>query len=250
MMTFVAIAAQTADSAASAFELAALIPIGAVVSLIGVLVAAAWAARSAMIVRLLDAQRAGADRFAVFQQDAVAAINELGLSMARYAEQAQDSVARGAAQAIQAAPEPASGSIKFDVRLDPEWQARVVRATDAWRLILAQQHAYAGNGVHEALHAIDEQRAVVVDLLNAHRFADARAAADQLRGYEARQAYRRLQIVALERDVAMMRLVQTRWLRREIKRTKAFAIEQLERGENLIEDAKSEQQRRADAGTD
>lgn len=193
-----------------------------------------------MIVRLLDAQRAGAERFAVFQQDAVAAINELGFSMARYAEQAQDAVARGAAQAMQVAPEPASESIKFDVRLDPEWQARVVRATDAWRLTLAQQHAYAGNGVHEALHAIDEQRAVVVDLLNAHRFTDGRAAAEQLRDYEARQAYRRLQIVALEREAAMMRLVQTRRLRRELKRTEAFVIDQLKQGEKLIEDAEHE----------
>jgi len=235
------LAEDAAESITGAFDLAALIPLGAVLSLIGVLVAAAWAARSAMIVRLLDAQRAGAERFAVFQQDAVAAINELGLSMARYAEQAQDAVARGAAQAIQAAQEPASGSIKFDVRLDTEWQARVVRATDAWRLILAQQHAYAGNGVHEALHAIDEQRAVVVDLLNAHRFTDARAAADQLRGYEARQAYRRLQIVALEREAVMMRLVQTRRLRREMKRTEAFVIDQLKQGEKLIEDAEHEQ---------
>lgn len=234
------LAEDAAESITGAFDFAALIPLGAVLSLIGVLVAAAWAARSAMIVRLLDAQRAGAERFAVFQQDAIAAINELGLSMARYAEQAQDAVARGAANAIQSAREPAHGSIKFDVRLDPEWEARVVRATDAWRLILAQQHAYAGNGVHEALHAIDEQRAVVVDFLNGHRFAEARGAADQLRGYEARQAYRRLQIVSLEREVAMMRLVQTRRLRRDLGRAEAFAIEQLERGEQMIADAERE----------
>jgi hypothetical protein len=173
----------------------------------------------------------------VFQQDAVAAINELGLSMARYIEQAQDAVNRGAADAIKAAPEPAPEQIRFDVRLDPEWQARVTRATDAWRLILARAHAFAGNGVHEAMTAVDEQRAVVVEHLNEHRFSDAKAAADQLRGYEARQVYRRLQVVALEREVTMMRLVQTRRLRREMKRAEAFAVEQLERGEQMIADA-------------
>jgi len=236
-MTTLAEIADTTGSAASAFDLAALIPLGAVLSLIGVLVAAAWAARSAMIVRLLDSQRAAADRFAVFQQDAVAAINELGLSMARYIEQAQDAVNRGAADAIKAAPEPAPEQIKFDVRLDPEWQARVTRATDAWRLILARGHAFAGNGVHDALSAVDEQRAVVVEYLNKHRFGDAKTAADQLREYESRQVYRRLQVVALEREVVMMRLVQTRRLRREMKRAVAFAIEQLERGEQMIADA-------------
>jgi hypothetical protein len=50
-MTTLAEIADTTGSAASAFDLAALIPLGAVLSLIGVLVAAAWAARSAMIVR-------------------------------------------------------------------------------------------------------------------------------------------------------------------------------------------------------
>lgn len=227
---------------ANAFDLAALIPLGAVLSLIGVLVAAAWAARSAMIVRLLDSQRAAADRFAVFQQDAVAAVNELGLSMARYVEQAQGAVTRGAVEAVKATPEPTSDPIKFDVRLDPEWQARIVRATDAWRLILARGHAFAGNGVHDALTAVDEQRAVVVGHLNERRFSDANDAADQLRGYEARQVYRRLQVVALEREVAMMRLVQTRRLRREMKRVEAFAVEQLERGEQMIADAEREQQ--------
>ncbi len=242
MTTIAEIAADTTDSAAGAFNLAALIPLGAVLSLIGVLVAAAWAARSAMIVRLLDSQRAAADRFAVFQQDAVAAVNELGLSMARYVEQAQDAVKRGAIEAAKTNPEPATGQIRFDVSLDPEWQARVTRATDAWRLVLARGHAFAGNGVHEALTAVDEQRAVVVGHLNEHRFSDAKAAADQLRGYEARQVYRRLQVVALAREVAMMRLVQTRRLRREMKRVEAFAVEQLERGEQMIADAEREQQ--------
>ncbi|APZ34774.1 hypothetical protein BOH66_11360 [Microbacterium aurum] len=229
-----------AESATSAFDLAALIPLGAVLSLIGVLIAAAWAARSAMIVRLLDSQRAAADRFAAYQQDAVAAINELGLSMARYIEQAQDAVKRGAADAIKAAPEPAPDQIKFDVSLDPEWQARVTRATDAWRLILARGHAFAGNGVHDALAAVDEQRAVVVGHLNKHRFGDAKSAVDRLREYESRQVYRRLQVVALEREVTMMRLVQTRRLRREMKRAEAFAIEQLQRGEQMIADAERE----------
>lgn len=229
-----------AVSATSAFDFAALIPLGAVLSLIGVLIAAAWAARSAMIVRLLDSQRAAADRFATYQQDAVAAINELGLSMARYIEQAQDAVKRGVADAIKTAPEPAPDQIRFDVRLDPEWQARVTRATDAWRLILARGHAFAGNGVHDVLTAVDEQRAVVVGHLNKHRFSEAKTAADQLREYESRQVYRRLQVVALEREVMMMRLVQTRRLRREMKRAEAFAIEQLKRGEQMISDAERE----------
>jgi hypothetical protein len=193
-----------------------------------------------MIVRLLDSQRAAAERFAAFQQEAVAAVNELGLSMARYVEQAQGAVTRGAIEAVEATPEPTSDPIKFDVRLDPEWQARVVRATDAWRLVLARAHAFAGNGVHDALTAVDEQRAVVIGHLNEHRFSEAKEAADQLRGYESRQVYRRLQVVALEREVAMMRLVQTRRLRRDMGRAEAFTIEQLERGQQMIADAERE----------
>lgn len=52
--------------------------------------------------------------------------------------------------------------------------------------------------------------------------------------------YRRLQVVALEREVVIIRLVQTRRLRREMKRAEAFAIEQLERGEHMIADAERE----------
>ncbi len=234
MTTLAEIATDAAGGGASAFDFAALIPLGAVLSLIGVLVAAAWAARSAMIVRLLDSQRAGADRFAVFQQDAVAALNELGASMGRYAEQAQDAVKRGAAEAVRASPMPTPGQVKFSVHIDPEWHTRVARATDAWRLILARAHAFAGGGVHDALTAVDVQRSVIVDLLNDHEFDKAKDATHQFREHEARQAYRRLQVAALEREVAMIRLVQTRRLRRELRKVEAFAIEQLKHGESMI----------------
>lgn len=232
MTTLAEIATDAADDAVIAFDFAALIPLGAVLSLIGVLVAAAWAARSAMIVRLLDSQRAGAERFAVFQQDAAAAIGELGISMARFIEQIRD--------AVRAAKRANPDATNITPEIDPEWRARVERATDAWRLVLARGQAFAGNGVHEALAAVDAQRAVAVDHMNAFRGREAWDAVEQMREYEARQVYRRLQIVALEREIAMMRLVQTRRLRREMKRAEAFAVEQLERGEQMIADAERE----------
>lgn len=220
-----------AESATSAFDFAALIPLGAVLSLIGVLVAAAWAARSAMIVRLLDSQRAGAERFAVFQQDAAAAIGELGISMARFVERTRD--------AVRAAKKANPGATEITPEIDPEWGARVERATDAWRLVLARGQAFAGHGVHGALAAVDVQRALAIEHMNAYRGREAWDAVEQMREHEARQVYRRLQVAALEREIAMMRLVQTRRLRREMKRAEAFAIEQLKHGEQMIADAES-----------
>lgn len=229
MTTLDGIATDAAGSGASAFDFAALIPLGAVLSVIGVLIAAVWAARSAMIVRLLDSQRAGAERFAVFQQDAAAAIGELGISMARFVERTRD--------AVRAAKKANPGATEITPEIDPEWGARVERATDAWRLVLARGQAFAGNGVHEALAAVDVQRALAIEHMNAYRGREAWDAVEQMREYEARQVYRRLQVAALEREIAMMRLVQTRRLRREMKRAEAFAVEQLERGEQMIADA-------------
>ena len=74
----------TGATSSAAVDLIAYLPlIVAVIGLAGLLVAAAWAARSAILVRLLDTNQQAAERFTVFQQNAVAAMNELGVSLAR-----------------------------------------------------------------------------------------------------------------------------------------------------------------------
>ncbi len=131
----------TGATSSAAVDLIAYLPlIVAVIGLAGLLVAAAWAARSAILVRLLDTNQQAAERFTVFQQNAVAAMNELGVSLARYAERPNDL----AAAVREAAENRPAGATSVTISLDDAAAERVRLATDAWRLCLAQAHAFGG----------------------------------------------------------------------------------------------------------
>jgi hypothetical protein len=223
----------TTGATSSVIDLAAFLPLlVAVIGLAGLLVAAAWAARSAIMVRLLDANQQYAQRFGVFQQSTVAAMNELGLSMAHYAEHPADL----AAAVNEAAARRPPGTKEITLTLDDAAAERVRVATDAWRLALAEAHGFADQKLDRALAAVDVQREAVVQHLNAKRYDEARDAVEQLREHQVRQAYRRLQIVGVRLQVGSIQLLRTRSLRGYLKRAEDHLQAELARGENLISD--------------
>lgn len=227
----------TGATSSAAVDLIAYLPlIVAVIGLAGLLVAAAWAARSAILVRLLDTNQQAAERFTVFQQNAVAAMNELGVSLARYAERPNDL----AAAVREAAENRPAGATSVTISLDDAAAERVRLATDAWRLCLAQAHAFGGQGLADALAAVDRRRESAVQHLNAKRWDEAREAITTLREHDVRQAYRRLQIMGVHGQIGAAQLLRTWSLRNYLRRWEGHLQAEAKRGETMIDDAERE----------
>lgn len=224
----------SAASSAGVIDFVAYLPlVVGIIGLAGLLVAAAWAARSAIIVRLMDSQRDVAQVFTAFQQDAVSSMNELAISMSRYIEQPNDLAAL--AEEVATRQPPGAQSVTID--LSNTARERVRAATDLWRLTLARAHAFGGQSLNDALSAVDRQREVVVNLMNAEDWDAARAANDQLRSHENRQAYRRLQIIAMEHQIATAQLLRRRSLRLYLRKWEKHMMGERTRGEQMITDA-------------
>lgn len=220
-------------AAIGAIDVVSYLPlIVAVIGLSGLLVAAAWSARSAIIVRLLDSQRDTSQRFALFQQETVASMNELAMSMSRYIEQPSD-LAAIANEVVRRRP---PGAASVTVSLNDTTQERVRAATDRWRLTLARAHEFSGQGLSDALSAVDSQREIVVNRMNAKQWDEAREANQRMLSHETRQAYRRLQVVAMEYQIASAQLLRTRVLRLYLRRWERYMDGERARGEQMIAD--------------
>ncbi|MEJ1086727.1 hypothetical protein WDU99_00170 [Microbacterium sp. Mu-80] len=227
----------TGTAEPSVIDVVAYLPlIVAAIGLTGLLIAAAWSARSAIIVRLLDSQRDTSQRFAEFQHEAVAAMNELAVAMSRYIAQPGD-IAAIAEEVAQRRP---PGAQSVTISLGDTAQERVRVATDRWRLTLARAHEFSGQPLSDALSAVDSQREVVVNRMNAKQWDDARDANERMLSHEIRQAYRRLQIVAMEYQIASAQLLRTRLLRRYLRRWEQHMQNERQRGEDMIADYERE----------
>lgn len=178
----------------------------AVVGVIAVAVGAGVSARSSLRVRLIEMEREEERDHRDFQIRTVAAVNALGTASAHLIR-ARLAVARNLRDEAHAqhATTGAPVSVKSHVDISPGEDARVAAATEGWRSILAEGHAFASTGTGDALQAFDERRAELVTAINVatveSNLADvirgleaADLMCEDLRSHYAKQIYRNLQV--------------------------------------------------------
>ncbi len=220
----------------------------AVIGVIAVTVGAWLAARSALRVRLMDMVREDARDHRDYQVRAVAAVNALGTASAHlirarlaFLRQQRDA-ARTEALAMKA---PATITMEGPFDLSPDEDKRVARATDEWRFILAEGHAFASEGTGLALQGFDAKRSELVSAVNealtqidvsdAIRGLEvAQSICDDLRGLQARSLYRELQIEKVAGAARVFRLAHIRRLRsfaKQVARMHEADIERAQAGD-------------------
>lgn len=229
--------------------------ITAILGLTGVAIGGGLAATSLLRVRLIDKVREDSRDHRDFQVRAVAAVNELGTSSAHLIAKRISSLtqARETARAeIEASRnrEP----VTIDSRdLSPDEDKRLTKATETWRSILAEGHAFASLGTGEALGAMDQRRSELVNAVNSaiaqNDISDiirgleaAQIMSEDLRSYYARQVYRHLQIEKVTGDTRLFQLAHMRGLRKFCKKLTEMHREQAAEGQKLIEDAELERE--------
>ena len=219
--------------------------------------AGAWvAARSALRVRLIDMMREEARDHRSFQIRAVAAVNELGTASAHlirarltFMREKRDEAHARSIAAGGGAPIVLEGP--FDI--SPSQDARVAAATDEWRSILAEGHAFASGGTGAALEAFDLKRAELViavndgtaqaDISDAVRGLEAAArVCDDLRAHYARQIYRQLQVEKAAGAARVFQLAHIRLLRTFAKKLTARYYSDIGAAEAVIAEAAADRE--------
>jgi len=230
-----------------------------VVAFVGVVAVAvgAWvAARSALRVRLIDMVREDARDHRSFQIRAVAAVNALGTASAHVIRARlafmRDKREEARVQML-ATGAPVKIRLEGPFSLSPAEDARVTAATDDWRGILAEGHAFASGGTGDALEAFDVRRAELVNAVNAATVqADisdairgleaANVICDDLRSYYARQVYRHLQIEKVAGSARVFQLAHIRKVRTFAKKVTAMQYADIDKAQELVSRTASERE--------
>lgn len=233
-----------------------VIPIAiAFLGLAGVAVGGWLAATSLLRLRLIDKVREDSRDHRDFQVRAVAAINELGTSSAHVITKRISTLtqARDAARAeIKASGNREPVTIN-SLNLSPDEDKRVTKATESWRSILAEGHAFASTGTGEALGAMDQRRSDLVSAINSaisqkdisdtiRGLEAAQIISEDLRTHYARQVYRHLQIEKVTGDTRVFQLAHMRRLRTFNKKLTEMHQDQIAEGQKLIKDAELERE--------
>lgn len=192
----------------------------AVVGVVAVAVGAGVAARSSLRVRLIEMEREEDRDHRDFQIRTVAAVNALGTATAHLirARLTFLRALRDEARArMSESGDPTQIAMPGPFNLSPSEDARVASATDQWRSILAEGHAFASAGTGNALEAFDQRRAELVTAVNEATLEP--DISDSIRGLEAadllctdlrvhygRQIYRHLQVAKLAASARVFHL--------------------------------------------
>jgi hypothetical protein len=226
----------------------------AIVGVIAVSVGAWVAARSTLRVRLIDMMREDSRDHRNFQIRTVGAVNELGTAsshLIRVRLSYLRAMCEQARTQALASGGPVTISLQNSTEVSAVEEARVADATDAWRSVLAEGHAFASTGAGDALQALDQRRA---DLVNAVNAATSRVNIDDairgleaaneicndLRGHFARQVYRHLQIEKVTGSARVFQLAHIRKLRTLTKQISRMQEAQIDEANKLIENADRE----------
>jgi hypothetical protein len=219
----------------------------AAVGVVAVAVGAGVAARSALRVRLIDSVREDARDHRDFQVRAVAAVNALGTASALVI---RTRLAFLRAQRNKAHAHLIDTGVTTPITLEaahfsPTEDARVVVATEEWRRILAEGHAFASEATSSALEAFDQKRAELVDAVNVA--TDRSDISDAIRGLEAadalcedlrshfgKQIYRHLQVEKVSGSARMFQLAHMRTLRAFAKQVTAMHHADIDAAQELI----------------
>ena len=121
----------------------------------------------------------------------------------------------------------------------------MVVATEEWRRILAEGHAFASDGTGTALEAFDEQRAKLVTAVNLataqpeisdaiRGLEAANVLCDDLRDFYGKQVYRNLQVEKVSGSARMFQLAHIRRLRTFTKRVTAMHHADIDAARDLI----------------
>ena len=209
----------------------------AAVGLLGVFGAAFIAARSAVVVRLIDSNRAIAEEHRAFQRLVVNAVNELALAQGQWM------------LAIKAAIELAIASVKpgqtkIDLSVpDGGHTSRIESATVKWREAMAEAHLYADEETVHAMEAYDARRAVVVEALNKHQIETAERENNLLLEYDARQIYRLLQITKVKTELAFIGPMRAIRFRKALRNVHEDLVKQHNRAVEFYNDAEADYER-------
>lgn len=227
----------------------------AILGLSGVAVGGWLAARSLLRLRLIDKVREDSRDHRDFQVRAVEAMNELGTASAQVIIK-RISVLSQAREAARAEILASGNRKKITIEplnLSPDEDKRIVKATEAWRSVLAEGHAFASTGTGEALSAMDQRRSELVSAINEavmqkdisdtiRSLEAAQDISEDLRSHYARQVYRHLQIEKVMGDTRVFQLAHMRRLRTFAKNLTEMHRDQITEGQKLIEDADNERE--------
>ena len=185
-----------------------LVPLSlALLGVLGVVLGARIAATSSLRSRLVDMMREDSQEQRAFQIRAVAAVNELGTSSTLLILRRLSALNEAKASALMAIEASGTSHVAqaFPGDLSPAEDKRVAAATEKWRVVLAEGHAFASDSTGHALQQFDERRSTLVtivneatgepDLIDAIRgLESAKKVCEELRSESAVQIYRNLQI--------------------------------------------------------
>lgn len=216
----------------------------ALIGIVGLLLAAWLASRSALRVRLIDLAVADEREAAAYHVRTIAAVNELGIVTALVYAAYRDSIKA----AVLAAREEAKTSgneaalhAPLAIALKPALESRNAAATTAWRTALAEGHYYANPELSQVLQAYDRQRAVVVDALNEINdpagLEKVERELELWREHYGRQLYRHLQIAKIHGRFGIAHLAQVRRLRGWAKDWRTALLGESNKGGQLIDEA-------------
>jgi hypothetical protein len=218
-----------------------LVPLAlALIGVLGVVFGARIAATSNLRSRLVDMMREDSQEQREFQIRAVAAVNELGTASALLIirrlsalHEAKTSAmmtleASGTSSAVQIRPE----------HLSPAEDRRVAAATERWRSVLAEGHAFASDSTGHALRQFDARRSTLVttvneatgetDLIDAITGLESAAnVCEELRSEDAVRIYRNLQIEKVSGSARIFHLAHVRRLGSFTKTLTALYEEQI-----------------------
>jgi hypothetical protein len=219
-----------------------LVPLGlALIGVLGVIFGARIAATSTLRSRLVDMMREDFRDQREFQIRAVAAVSELGTASALLILRRLDVLNETRANAIAALTktEQTAPVQTFPGALSPAEDKRLTIATERWRSVLAEGHAFASDSTGQALRIFDEHRSSLVTIVNRATaetdllqaiigFELATESCDTLRSTHAVAIYRNLQIEKVSGTARIFHLAHVRRLSAFTKKLTTLYERQIE----------------------
>ncbi|KAA0960805.1 hypothetical protein FQ142_07945 [Microbacterium sp. ANT_H45B] len=221
----------------------------AAVGVIAVSAGAGVAARSSLRVRLIEMEREEDRDHRDFQIRTVAAVNALGTASAHLIR-ARLVLLRALRDEARAQMRESGTTTRINVPgpfdLSPDEDTRVATATEQWRSILAEGHAFAAPGTGDALQAFDERRAELVTAINQatlepdisdsiRSLEAAELICTDLRVHYGRQIYRHLQVAKLAASARVFHLAHVWSLGTFTKRVANMHHADIDSARRLIE---------------